>query len=174
VRTKNLASAYEAFRSAGQGVKVLYDFELNHVAKAINPAASDYGRLQVMDDYSFADGYGACDCLASHAMSFLLRMRETLLFLRLQTAAHTSEIVSHRLSLVAEYDAGQGRRFWLNCETGMPWRPEASARVRASMSAERQAQSEERWQKANAAATAALKELRQRALSYVAPERKAA
>lgn len=144
-RTSKAERGYALIKEAAfspqrcRGAEDFYTYELERIAKAINPDVSDgQMRLVIMDDYRHSDGYCMLTTMTSAYLSYDNVMRVRLAFFRAEACARcegTSIDCDIRLALEFPRAKNDERRVWIDVETGLPWRPRACEQISGTLGA---------------------------------------
>ena len=132
--------AFAMLQEASAQLELVSAFELQRLAKAVNPELNGYElTFRIFDfhwwiDQDVADGM--MDTLCSSGSSYYFRMRTRLSFFRAERSNDLSSKQRSEVVLVAEFKF-QDMTFWINAETGMFWDPLSRAARRRHLSPER-------------------------------------
>lgn len=127
-RKSRAQRAYENLRLAAGRIPVLYSYELERIARALNPE-SGIGRMLIFSHHRWLDDSTTCfmDCLSSGYSSEFYKLVPRLAFFRAEKASSASEKILDDTRLVLEVKY-QNTTVWLDAESGLPWMPHARCR----------------------------------------------
>lgn len=153
-RSKLGERGYLAIREAAYQVRTLRETDLVRIGHAINPDVRDRMHLPgaglvVLDDHWWQDEEvePMLDQLTHCWGAYLPPMVEALVFFRERARArYAGTSIVHDIRLCFEFDRSHddGRKIWLDCETGLPWMPRACLKLRGCVKLEERAKLEAR------------------------------
>ncbi len=126
--------AYDDLRSTA--THFVIETDLKRIARAINPMAEDYAsQILILDDHAWLDNDlpPGLDTLGTGNTAYFWRMPARLKFFREEIRNHSSGKMRHDTRAVWSFPRADGTHCWLDCETGLPWVPEACRRVRSDI-----------------------------------------
>lgn len=171
--SKRAQQAYETLRTdAYKLIPTLLETELHLIAQRINPEVSQTAsQYVVFEEASFPDGDSLLRSRTS-GYSFW-GMVPALFFFRLHADHYSTDNHEVRLVFEIQRSKADARKVWIDCESGLPWRPRSVMKLRNNLTPERRAEIEAFERHADAAAREALKEIKSGKLSAGAAARSA-
>lgn len=135
-RLSKAQRGYQLISAASAKLKFLPEEVLTQIAKAINPAAEP--SYLILESREWRDGDTQLN--AGVAGSDYQRMRPALVFTREQRPS--TALLRYDVRLVMSFHRAEtdSRTVWIDCETGLPWIPPATLRLRSLTAPERQAE----------------------------------